>query len=78
MTVENLSTDGQFTHSQGRKMRRAAIAKRQAIDRDETKQRHTMEKDSFMAFGHVADTLDQQGAIDATIREEMAKDFHTD
>ena len=71
MSVENLSTDGKFTHSEGRALRRAAILKRQAIDRDDTNNRKTLAKDSFLAFGHQnPDLLEMENAIDATVARD--------
>lgn len=55
MTVENLALkdDGKNVAA-----RHAAIARRSVQDADVIRQRQTLEKDSFMAFGHDANGND--------------------
>jgi hypothetical protein len=52
MTVENLAL-----HNEGKRIenRRAAIARRSTLDQEIRQQRQTLEKDSFLAFGHNED-----------------------
>jgi hypothetical protein len=66
MTVENLKINGRFGVENNEIARKQALARRATVDSNALRERQTMAKDSFLAFGHTESTETREAVASAS------------